>query len=75
MAKPLTEVAKFWKDKAITRRMENKELKKRLKETKASRENWKKKSMHYKALANTYKYELQKIKKNLLRLAAWNQKS
>lgn len=37
--------AKYWKSRSVKRNAENKELKKRIKELKAGRDNWKKKYM------------------------------
>ncbi len=66
MKKPLQ--PDTWKSKAIARRLENKELKKRLKEVKHSRSNWKAKSMCLQSTVNNYKKEIEQIKKTLHRI-------
>ena len=55
----------FWKKTAIERRLENKELKKRLKETKASRENWKAKAIASKETSDALLRDLNAIKKKI----------
>lgn len=55
----------FWKDRAINRRLENKMLKKRIKELTISRDNWKTKYMFVKEVKNEFEYELKSIKKKL----------
>lgn len=55
----------YWKPRAIERRLENKELKKRIKELTHSRDNWKTKCMHTKGQNKLYENELNKIKKKL----------
>lgn len=59
-----------WKQKAITRRMENKELNKRRKELTLSREKWKSKCMAQKKRADLYEGEVLAIKKKLNAIAA-----
>lgn len=54
-----------WKQKAILRRLELKELEKRKKEIHVSREHWKGKYMEQKARADYLESELQGIKKKL----------
>ncbi len=54
-----------WKVKAIERRIANKELQKRRKELKASRENWKNKYKHQKERADGFEQELRRLKKKL----------
>ena len=53
----------FWKSKAVSRNAEIKELKKRIKELKASRNAWKEKYMGKKELAEKYAKEIESIKK------------
>ncbi|VAX19218.1 hypothetical protein MNBD_IGNAVI01-1890, partial [hydrothermal vent metagenome] len=48
----------YWKPRAIERRLENKELKKRIKELTHSRDNWKTKCMHTKGQNKLYENEL-----------------
>lgn len=55
----------IWKEKAITRRLENKELNKRRKELISSRDNWKGKYMLQKQRADRLQHELKLIKKKL----------
>lgn len=55
----------FWKERAIARRLENKELNKRRKELTLSRENWKEKHMKQKNRADKLEHELSLIKKKL----------
>lgn len=54
-----------WKQKAILRRLELKELEKRRKELFSSRENWKSKYSAQKSRADYLEKELQLIKKKL----------
>jgi hypothetical protein len=60
----------IWKQKAIERRLELKELSKRKKELLASRENWKSKYMAEKQRADNYEKELGAIKKKLNEIIA-----
>lgn len=55
----------FWKERAIERRFENKELNKRKKELIKSRDNWKGKYHAQKAKADRLEHELELIKKKL----------
>ena len=55
----------IWKQKAIDRRLELKELGKRLKEMHLSRENWKSKYMVEKQRADLFEKQLNVIKKKL----------
>ncbi len=55
----------YWKELAISRRLENKELNKRLKETKIGRENWKSKAISAKEKADALQHELKAIKKKI----------
>lgn len=57
--------AQYWKSKAVNRNAENKELKKRIKELKASRDAWKNKYKEKSALSTLYKKELDMIKKKI----------
>ena len=57
-----------WKKLAISRRLENKELNKRLAETKAGRDNWKTKTLSYKLKADSLQKELEIIKKKIERI-------
>jgi len=57
--------AQFWKSKSVTRNRENKELKKRIKELKFSRDKWKDKYMKKNNEAVVYKNELDSIKKKI----------
>jgi len=60
--------AQFWKSKAVKKNQENKELKKRIKETKAGRERWKAKYIESRKEAEAYKKELVSIKKKIGRI-------
>ena len=55
----------IWKQKAIMRRLEIKELHKRKKELDISRENWKSKYMAEKERADNFEKQLNAIKKKL----------
>lgn len=57
-----------WRQKALARRVENKELNKRIKELKASRDNWKNKYQKYKEKSDFLESEIQKIKKKLVEI-------
>ena len=54
-----------WKALAIKRRLENKELNKRLKETKKSRDSWKTKATEHKSKADKLEKEIKLIKKKI----------
>lgn len=54
-----------WKKLAISRRLENKELNKRLVEIKTGREKWKAKAQTHKNRADNLQRELELIKKKL----------
>ena len=58
-----------WRTKAVERRKEIKELKKRIKEKNASRENWKQKYKKEKDRADELDSQLRSIKKKLQKLA------
>lgn len=55
----------FWKERAIARRLENKELNKRRKELTQSRDKWKDKYMKQKNRGDKLEHELGLIKKKL----------
>jgi hypothetical protein len=54
-----------WKNLAISRRLENKELNKRLIETKSGREKWKAKALLHKRNTESLQRELNIIKKKV----------
>ena len=54
-----------WKERAISRRLENKELNKRRKELIKSRDSWKQKYNIQKEKADKLEHELELIKKKL----------
>ncbi|MFN3759941.1 MAG: hypothetical protein ACK4SF_12045 [Algoriphagus aquaeductus] len=54
-----------WKERAISRRLENKELNKRRKELIKSRDGWKEKYMFQKEKADKLEHDLELIKKKL----------
>jgi hypothetical protein len=54
-----------WKERAISRRLENKELNKRRKELIKSRDGWKEKYMVQKEKADKLEHDLELIKKKL----------
>ena len=54
-----------WKEIAIKRRLENKELKKRIKEVKISRDTWKEKASNIKTEKEILEKTLTRIKKKL----------
>jgi regulator of replication initiation timing len=54
-----------WKSKSNKYALENKRLKKRLKETTKSRDDWKKKSMGHKKRADHFAADLKKLKNKL----------
>ncbi|MFZ4741948.1 MAG: hypothetical protein ACOYLE_12365 [Bacteroidales bacterium] len=58
-----------WKDKALQRTIENKQLKKRIKELKNSRDSWKEKSVEYKLRADKMELHLKKTKKLIEKIA------
>ena len=60
--------AKYWKSRSVKRNTENKELKKRIKELKASRDNWKKKYMLKRDHLLKAEKELSFIKKTVGRI-------
>jgi uncharacterized coiled-coil DUF342 family protein len=54
-----------WKDRAIERRLENKALKKRIKELKISRDGWHDRAMDYKQENDELTTKLNSIKKKI----------
>ena len=59
---------KIWKTKAIERQVENKNMRKRLKESKASRDYWKLKASQRMENINKLESEIKRIKKNLSKI-------
>ena len=57
--------AKYWRSRSVIRNAENKELKKRIKELKAGRENWKRKYMLNRDRLLKVEKELSFIKKTI----------
>ncbi|MCK5625214.1 hypothetical protein KAI04_05255 [Candidatus Pacearchaeota archaeon] len=57
--------AKYWRSRSVRRNAENKELKKRIKELKAGRENWKRKYMLNRDRLLKVEKELNFIKKTI----------
>ena len=57
--------AKYWRSRSVIRNAENKELKKRIKELKAGRENWKRKYMLNRDRLLKVEKELNFIKKTI----------
>jgi hypothetical protein len=57
-----------WKERAINRRLINKELKKRIKELTESRDTWKSKAIERKKNINTLTKQIGVIKKNILKI-------
>jgi hypothetical protein len=54
-----------WKQKATTRALDIKKLKKKIKELEASREAWKKKSLEHKSHADTFEAKFIRLKDNI----------
>ena len=54
-----------WRDRAIDRRVENKALKKRIKELVISRDGWHDRAMDYKQQNDEYAAKLNSIKKKI----------
>jgi len=54
-----------WKKKAVERRLENKELKKRIEELKTSRDRWKEKAQTARMVSEQVQTENEKIKKQV----------
>jgi len=54
-----------WRDRAIGRRVENKALKKRIKELVISRDGWHDRAMEYKQQNDEYAAKLNSIKKKI----------
>lgn len=57
--------AKYWKSRSVLRNAENKELKKRIKELKVSRDKWKQKYMNKKTQLEKAENEIKLIKKTI----------
>ena len=57
--------AKYWKSRSVRRNAENKELKKRIKELKLSRDKWKQKYMNKKTQLEKTEKEIRSIKKTI----------
>ncbi|MBC6367268.1 hypothetical protein [Algoriphagus sp. AK58] len=60
-----------WKERAISRRLENKELNKRRKELIKSRDGWKEKYMVQKEKADKLEHDLELIKKKLIEILSY----
>ena len=60
-----TDLIKMWKQKAVSRSKEIKELKKRIKENKIARDNWKEKYKQQKIECEKFKKEIESIKKKV----------
>jgi hypothetical protein len=58
----------IWKNKAKERQIENKDLRKRLKESKTSRDQWKQKAFERKEEIKALEIEIDRIKKNLMKI-------
>ena len=58
----------LWRDKAVARREENKELNKRIKEITQGRETWKAKAMSHNKEIKDLKLEIINIKKKLKKI-------
>lgn len=58
-----------WRDKALKRTIENKRLKKRIKELKISRDTWKQKSIEQKSRCDKMELSLKKTKKLIEKIA------
>lgn len=54
-----------WKDRAINRRLENKALKKKIKELKISRDGWHDRAIGYKKDVDELKAKLKAVKKKI----------
>jgi hypothetical protein len=57
-----------WKQKAIQRQIQNKDIRKRLKESKLSRDQWKLKAFQHKETIKKLENEINRIKKNLVKI-------
>ena len=68
MGAQLKNIKNLWKNKAIERQIENKDLRKRLKESKTSRNQWKQKAFDRKEEIIKLEIEIDRIKKNLLKI-------
>ncbi len=63
--------AKYWKSRSVKRNAENKELKKRIKELKASRNNWKEKYMLKRDQFMKVDKEISSIKKTIEKIVSY----
>lgn len=61
----MEEKENIWREKALNRRVENKELHKRIKELKESRDNWKQKYVAQKQKSDLFVQQIDAIKKKL----------
>lgn len=68
MVKQLNNSDDNWKNKAILRQVQNKDLRKRIKESKKSRDHWKQKAFQYKEAVKYLENEVERIKKNLTKI-------
>jgi hypothetical protein len=68
MANQIKNTDRSWKEKAIDRQIENKDLRKRLKESKTSRDQWKNKAFQRKEKIKRLEDEVDSIKKNLAKI-------
>lgn len=59
-----------WKVKSIQRTVDNKQLKKRIKELTHSRDVWKQKSLEYKLAADLMKKKLKKTKRLMMEIVS-----
>ncbi len=62
---------KYWKSRSVKRNAENKELKKRIEEIKASRNNWKNKYMLKRDQLKKIEKEISSIKKTIEKIVSY----
>lgn len=62
---------KYWKSRSVKRNAENKELKKRIEELKASRNNWKNKYMFKRDQFKKIEKEISSIKKTIEKIVSY----
>ena len=62
---------KYWKSRSVKRNAENKELKKRIEELKASRNNWKNKYMLKRDQFKKVEKEISSIKKTIEKIVSY----
>lgn len=62
---------KYWKSRSVKRNAENKELKKRIEELKASRNNWKNKYMLKRDQFKKVEKEISSIKKTIDKIVSY----